>query len=92
MLVHCNTFVAVQDQTLSLRLSKSERRALRDRALREGVSQATLVRRALRADGIKPEAEPRKSGYDVIKHLIGTSHGGPTDLSTNPEHLDDYGQ
>jgi hypothetical protein len=90
--IYCNTFVAVQDQTLSLRLSKSERRALRDRARREGVSQATLVRRALRAYGVTPEAEPRKSGYDVIKHLIGTHHGGPTDLSTNPEHFDDYGQ
>jgi hypothetical protein len=82
----------VQDQTLSLRLSKSERRALRDRARREGVSQATLVRRALRAYGVTPEAEPLKSGYDVIKHLIGTNNGGPTDLSSNPEHLDDYGR
>jgi hypothetical protein len=90
--IYCNTFVIVQDETLSLRLSKSERRALRDRARREGVSQATLVRRALRAYGVTPEAEPRKSGYDVIKNLIGTHHGGPTDLSTNPEHLDDYGQ
>ncbi len=50
------------------------------------------MRRALRAYGVTPEAEPLKSGYDVIKHLIGTSHGGPTDLSSNPEHLDDYGQ
>ena len=63
----------MQDQTLSLRLSKSERRALR-------------------AYGVTPEAEPLKSGYDVIKHVIGTHHGGPTDLSSNPEHLDDYGQ
>jgi hypothetical protein len=90
--VHCNTFVVVQDETLSLRLSKVERRALRERARREGVSQATLVRRALRAYGVTPEAEPRKSGYDLIKHLIGSDHGGPTDLSTNAEHLDDYGR
>jgi hypothetical protein len=82
----------VQDQTLSLRLSKTERRALRDRARREGVSQATLVRRALRAYGVTPEAEPHRSGYDVIKHLIGTLEGGPIDLSNNSEHLDDYGQ
>ena len=53
---------------------------------------ATLVRRALRAYGVTPEAEPRKTGYDVIKHLLGSQHGGPADLSTNPEHLDDYGQ
>jgi hypothetical protein len=82
----------VQDETLSLRLSKAERRALRARARREGVSQATLVRRALRAYGVTPEAEPSKSGYDVIKHLLGTQRGGPPDLSTNREHLDDYGR
>jgi hypothetical protein len=82
----------VPDQPLSLRLSKSERRALRDRARREGVSQATLVRRALYLHGITPEPEPRRSGYDVIKHLIGAHHGGPTGLSTKPQHFDDYGQ
>jgi hypothetical protein len=82
----------VQDQILSLRLSKAESRALRARARREGVSQAMLIRRALRAYGVTPEAEPQKTGYDCIKHLLGTQHGGPSDLSTNPEHLDDYGQ
>jgi ribosomal protein L10 len=82
----------VQDTTLSLRLSKAESRALRDRARREGVSKATLVRRALRAYGVTPEAEPQKSGYDVIKHLLGTEQGGPSDLAHNAEHLDDYGR
>lgn len=82
----------MQDETLSLRISKAESRALRERAQREGISRASLVRRALRAYGVTPEAEPDKSGYDVIKHLIGTSEGGPKDLSINPEHLDDYGR
>lgn len=82
----------MQDQILSLRLSKAESRALRARARREGVSQATLIRRALRAYGVTPETEPQKTGYDCIKHLLGTQQGGPSDLSTNPEHLDDYGQ
>jgi hypothetical protein len=82
----------VQDQILSLRLSKAERRALRVRARREGVSQATLIRRALRAYGVTPEAEPSKTGYDTIKHLLGAQQGGPSDLSTNPEYLDDYGR
>ena len=51
-----------------------------------------MVRRALRAYGVTPEAAPEKTAYDVIKHLIGKSRGGPADLATNPEHLDDYGQ
>jgi hypothetical protein len=82
----------MHDETLSLRISKAESRALRERARREGISQASLVRRALRAYGVTPEAAPGKTGYDVIKHLIGKSRGGPADLSTNPEHLDDYGR
>ena len=81
----------MQDETLSLRISKAESRALRERARREGVSRASLVRRALRAYGVTPDVE-QKSAYDVIKHLIGESRGGPEDLSTNPEHLDDYGR
>jgi hypothetical protein len=81
----------MQTETLSLRISKAESRALRERARREGVSQGSLVRRALRAYGITPGAEG-KSGYDVIQHLIGRNRGGPADLSTNPRHLDDYGR
>lgn len=82
----------MHDETLSLRISKAESRALRERARREGISRASLVRRALRAYGVTPEAAPEKTAYDVIKHLIGEGRGGPADLSTNPEHLDDYGR
>jgi hypothetical protein len=81
----------MQSETLSLRITKAESRALRERARREGVSRGSLVRRALRAYGVTPAAEGA-SGYDVIKHLVGRSAGGPTDLSANPRHLDDYGK
>jgi hypothetical protein len=74
-------------ETLSLRLSRAEARALRERARKEGVSRGSVVRRALRAYGVIPESGPGTSGYDVIKHIIGRNRGGPTDLSTNPEHL-----
>lgn len=82
----------MQDSTLSLRISQSERTALLERARRERISQAEVVRRALRAYGVTPEAEAGSSGYDVIEHLIGTAGDGPEDLSTNPAHLDDYGR
>src|SRR5262245_47383212 len=52
---YCTTRMAMQTETLSLRISKAERRALRERARREGVSQGNLVRRALRAYGVTPE-------------------------------------
>lgn len=82
----------MQVATLSLRISKAEVKALRSRARKEGVSQSSVVRRALRAYGVTPESEPRKSGYDVIKHIIGKNRGGPKDLSTNKKHLVGYGE
>ena len=75
-----------------MRISKAESRALRERARREGISKGSLVRRALRAYGVTPEAESSKSGYDVIKHLLGKNRGKSRDLSTNPEHFKDYGR
>lgn len=79
-------------ETLSLRMSAAEGRALEERARKEGVSKASLVRRALRAYGVTPEPEPRETGYDVIKDLIGKSRGGSKDLSTNPLRLAGYGR
>jgi hypothetical protein len=78
--------------TLSLRLTKAERRALRERARQEGISQVCLVRRALRAYGVTPQPDVTRTGYDVIKHLVGKNCGGSNDLSTSPEHLKDYGR
>lgn len=82
----------MQTETLSLRLSKAESNALRRRARAGGLSQGSLVRRALRAYGVTPEPGKAKSGYDVIKHLIGSCPGGPGDLATNPKHMEDFGR
>lgn len=82
----------MQSETLSLRISKAEGRALRERARKEGISQGSLVRRALRAYGVTPELDPGKSAFDVIKGLVGKNRGGARDLSTNRKHLADYGR
>lgn len=82
----------MQTETLAIRISKAERDAIRRRAKKEKTSQGNLVRRALRAYGVTPEPEKAKSGYDVIKHLIGSCKGGPSDLATNPKHMEGFGQ
>lgn len=82
----------MQTETLAIRVSKAERTAIRKRAKLEKLSQGDLVRRALRAYGVTPEFAPAKTGYDVIKHLIGSCKGGSPDLSTNPKHLEGYGR
>ncbi len=81
----------MRTETLSIRISKVEIAALRRRAREEKTSQGQLVRQALANYGITTEPTAR-TGYDIIKHLIGRSHGGPRDLSTNPRHLENYGQ
>lgn len=79
-------------ETLSIRISKAERAALRARARQEKVSQGQLVRQALRAYGVAPVAKPAPSAYDLVKHLIGKYKGGPGDLSTNPKYMEGFGR
>ena len=82
----------MRTETLAIRLSKAERTAIKKRARQDKLSQGDLVRRALRAYGVTPEPEKAKTGYDVIGHLIGSCKGGPSDLATNPKHLEDFGR
>lgn len=79
-------------ETLSIRISKAERTALRLAAKRGKVSQGQLVRSALRAYGVGPKKPAASSAYDLIKHLIGKNKGGPGDLSTNPKYLEGFGR
>ena len=82
----------MQTETLAIRISKAEWTAIRQRARQEKLSQGDLVRRALRAYGVTPEPVASKTGYDVVKHLVGCCRGGPKDLSTNPKYLEGLGQ
>jgi hypothetical protein len=79
-------------ETLSIRLSKPERAALRTAARRGKISQGQLVRQALRAYGVAPRKKPALSAYDLVKHLIGKNKGGPGDLSTNPKYMEGFGR
>lgn len=81
----------MQTETLSLRITEAESRALRERARQEGVSQGSIVRRALRAYGVVPALESGESLYDRIQPFIGKVKGTPPDLSTNPDYFKDFG-
>lgn len=80
-----------QTETLSLRISAAESRALRERAARDRVSQGSVVRRALRAYGVTPAPASAETLYERIKPYIGMYKGGPPDLSTNPDYFKDFG-
>ncbi len=79
-------------KTPSVRLGATVGRALDQRARNEGVSKVNTGCRAWRADGVTPDAEPGKTGYDVLEGLVGKSRSGSKDLSTNPRHLAGYGR
>lgn len=79
-------------ETLSIRLSKAERAALRAAAKKGKISQGQLVRKALRAYGVVPKENAAPSAYDLVKHLIGKYKGGPGDLSTNPKYMEGFGR
>jgi hypothetical protein len=79
-------------ETLSIRISKSERVALRTMARKEKISQGQLVRKALHAYGVTPKGKATPSGYDLVKDLVGKYTDGPGDLSTNPKYLEGFGR
>lgn len=85
-------FQPMQVETLSIRISKSERAALRAAARKGRTAQAQIVRQALRAYGVVPKEAGKPSAYDLVKDLIGKYTDGPGDLSTNPKYRDGFGR
>ncbi len=79
-------------ETLSIRLSKAERTALRTAARKGKISQGQLVRKALHAYGVVSVKSAAPNAYDLVKDLIGKNKGGPGDLSTNPKYMEGFGR
>jgi len=60
---------------------------------REHLSKSELVRRAVQVYiGQIPAQTLKQSALDKAGDLVGCFSGGPSDLSTNPRHLDDFGR
>jgi plasmid stability protein len=78
-------------KTISLKLPSDLDKRLRTRARRSGVSLGAVVREAVTAflddDGRSAPGSVSAAAAD----LAGCA-AGPADLSTNREHLDDYGR
>lgn len=82
----------MRTETLSIRISKAERTALRVAAQKEKLSQGQLVRKALQAYGVKPVGKNNPRAHDLVKDLIGKYDDGPGDLATNPKYMEGFGQ
>lgn len=80
-------------ETLSIKVPVQTKARLRAVAESRRTSPSALLREAL--DAVLA-GEPRKGKatlYDLSRDLFaGTGRGGPRDLSTNPEYLEDFGR
>jgi hypothetical protein len=76
--------------TISCRIPDALAAALADRARERRVSKTTLIREALGRAVRAGRAARAPRAYEVAQRLCGALHG-PTDLSSNPRHLDDLG-
>jgi hypothetical protein len=72
------------------RLDNDDRQLLKDLKRRTGQSESELVRRGLRL--VAKETRRRLSALDVAGDIVGSVKGGPKDLSTNPKHMEGFGE
>ena len=79
--------------TLTIKISPQLEREIVLTSEREHLTKSELVRRALVAYiSQRNGAVPAMSALDQAGDLVGCFSGGPSDLSSNPRHLDDFGR
>jgi metal-responsive CopG/Arc/MetJ family transcriptional regulator len=54
-------------------------------------SKSALVREALENRLKAQRRRGKVTAYDLVKHLCGSLKGGPSDLATNPKHMEGFG-
>ena len=76
---------------INVRVNARLKQQLEAEAREKGVSPSDIVRQALEEH--LQQRTPRESAYDLAKRagLIGIFKGGPSDLSTNPKHMEGFG-
>lgn len=72
------------------RLSKDDRAMLDDLKRSTGRSESELVRHGLHL--VQKHLDQPRSAAKLAGRSVGRFRSGPRDLSTNPKHLDEFGQ
>lgn len=79
--------------TLTIKISSTLEQELLEASDQAHLSKSELVRRALEAYiGQRKTTAPFVSALDQAGDLVGCFSGGPSDLSSNPHHLDGFGR
>lgn len=78
---------------ISVKVSPELQQRLAQVARQNRLSQSELIRRSL-THFLDERAGlgDKKSAADLAGDLAGCVHGGPIDLSSDPKHLEDFGQ
>jgi hypothetical protein len=63
-----------------------------DAAVREQRSSKSAILREALEHRLHAGRKPVVSAFDLVKQLCGSIEEGPTDLATNPEHLNGFGE
>ena len=79
-------------ERINVRVDPRLKQELEAEAREKGVSPSDIVRQALEEH--MRQRTPRESCYDLAKRLgiIGSAKGLPSDLSTNPKHMEGFGR
>ncbi len=79
--------------TVTVKIPAELERSVAQAARRERVTKSELVRRAMRQYVEKKDKGiRRRSALDAAGALVGSVRGAPADLSTNAQHLEEYGK
>ena len=79
--------------SLTIKIPAALDTALAQASERQQLSKSELVRRAVAAYIGQAQGQSRApSALDIAGDLVGCCGGGPADLSSNPRHLDGFGQ
>lgn len=76
--------------TITCKISEALDVQLEALARRERTSKSTIVRQALERQVRRARKRVAPTAFDLVKSLCGSLHG-PTDLSSNPSHLEGFG-
>jgi hypothetical protein len=77
--------------TVSLKISPAVDRAVTDLAKSRGMSKSAVIREAIERY-LATGASPAKGSFLALARKFAGCVEGPSDLASNPEHLEGYGK
>ena len=81
-----------QDQRLTIRFTSPLRKRVKDAARTKGVREADYVREAIEQRLSSDESAPTAYEMALKAGLIGLIREAPSDLATNPIHMEGFGR